>query len=97
MAPGQHNAAMIHHLRRGQSLKIVCRETLSLNQRSAAGRAPIRRGRFGQHGVALAANPLHSSKITGSGRKFPFSCPLGLPKKRLASNFCDFCGKSAES
>ena len=67
MTPGQNDAAMIH-LRWGQRWMILAGESGSLNQCPAAGRTPIRHGLFAEHRPALAANPFHTSKITGFSR-----------------------------
>jgi hypothetical protein len=65
MTPGQHDAAMID-LNRWHSGLIDSRQAGPLNQRSAAGRTPICFSFFAEHGPALAANPFHAFKITGS-------------------------------
>jgi hypothetical protein len=66
MTPGQHDAAMIH-LRRGHCVRRSRLKFGSLDERPAAGRTPIRCCLFAEHGPALAANPFHAFKITGSG------------------------------
>ncbi len=48
-------------------MKILAGERGTLDERSAASRAPIRYSSFAEHGAALAANPFHAFKITGSG------------------------------
>jgi hypothetical protein len=65
MTPGQHDAAMIDHLRRRQLLNRFIGEREPFDQRPAASRAPIRLGLFVEHGPTLAANPFHTYKITG--------------------------------
>ena len=67
MTPWQHNAAMIDHLRWGQSLKILAGKSGPFDQRPAAGRTPIRHGLFAKHRPALTADPFHAFKITGLG------------------------------
>jgi hypothetical protein len=62
MTPGQDDAAMIDHLRWGQSLKILAGESGPLDQRPAARWTPVRVGLQTQHGMALAAKALHTSQ-----------------------------------
>jgi len=66
MTPGQNDAAMIH-LRWGQRWMILDGESGTLDECPATCRTPIRRDRFAEHRPALAANPFHAFKITGSG------------------------------
>lgn len=81
---GQKNAAMIDHLRWNRFLWSLIGEWGPLDNRSAAGRAPIRKVAFFQHGMALAANSFHSSKITGSGRqKLPQILRAHPPERSL--------------
>jgi hypothetical protein len=65
MTPGQDNAAMIH-LRWSQRWMIIDGKSGTLDQCPAAGRTPIRHSFFAEHRPALAANPFHAFKITGS-------------------------------
>jgi len=58
---------MIDYLRWGQRLMILDGESGPLDQRPAAGRAPIRHSFFAEHRTALAANPFHRFKVTGLG------------------------------
>jgi len=69
MTPGQHDAAMIDLGHRRTGL-IGNRQAGPFDQRSAAGRTPIRHSLFAEHCTALAANPFHSFKITGFSRFF---------------------------
>ena len=65
MPPRQHNAAMIH-FSRALAAQTFGQDS-ALDQRAAAGRAPVRLRLFGKHRVALAANPFHIYEITGLG------------------------------
>jgi Cof subfamily protein (haloacid dehalogenase superfamily) len=67
MTPRQHNPAMIYLSRLPGNLP-VARQALPLQQRSAASRTPICYTLRGQHGPAMAANPFHTSEITGLER-----------------------------
>ena len=61
MAARQHDAAMIHfHHCVGQSFG----QSFSLNQRAAAGRAPVGLRGIGQNGMALAADSLHAKSLS---------------------------------
>jgi hypothetical protein len=82
MTPGQHDAAMIHHLRRGQCRSILDCEFGAFQQRAAAGRTPVGNRLFRQHGAAMAAKPFHSFQITGSGR---ISGQKSPPSRRLSA------------
>ena len=56
-------------------------QTLTFDQRAAAGGAPVRLCLLGEHRVALAACPLHSYEITGLGRSTA-SAPVGYLSAR---------------
>jgi hypothetical protein len=66
MTPGQHDAAMIDHLRWGHCVRQSRLKFCSLDQCPAARRTPIRHSFFAEHRPALAANPFHAFQITGS-------------------------------
>jgi hypothetical protein len=70
MTPRQHDPAMIHLHRRPANL-IDSRHAGPFNQRPSTSWAPIRQGFFVNHRSALAANSLHTQKITGSTSDFP--------------------------
>ena len=59
MAPRQHDAAMIHLGRRPGALRLT-RQLSPLHKRAATCGTPIGLGFLGKHGVAVAANPLHT-------------------------------------
>src|ERR1035438_2235599 len=63
---GQDDAAMID-LGRWPTWLDEGRRAFPLNQRTAAGWAPVHDSLEAQHGVAVAANAFHNLKITGSG------------------------------
>ncbi len=62
MPPRQNNAAMIDLRRRCRGFTFG--QARALRQRSAAGRAPVGLGIHGEHGMALAANALHTERIS---------------------------------
>jgi len=85
MAPGQYDATVIDHLRLGHCVRRSRLEFGSLNNSPAAGRTPIRDGFFAEHGVALAANPFHSFKITGSGGRIRgFGTKTPVPPQKVS-------------
>ena len=85
MAPGQYDATVIDHLRLGHCVRRSRLEFGSLNNSPAAGRTPIRDGLFAEHGVALAANPFHSFKITGSGGQIRgFGTKTPVPPQKVS-------------
>ena len=85
MAARQDDAAMIHF---HHCVGLPFGRSISLNQRAAAGRAPVGLRGLGQHGMALAAGSLHAKSLShwssrGStlfprslGPSFPRSLPL---------------------
>ena len=65
MTPGQHDATMIDFGCR-RTVLAALRQAGPLNQCTAASRTPIRLSLLIKHRPALAANPFHAFKITGS-------------------------------
>jgi len=65
MAARQHDAAMID-FGGWPAGPIAFRQDRSIDQCSAAGGAPVGRDSLCEHGVTLAANSLHTQKLTGS-------------------------------
>jgi hypothetical protein len=60
MTAGQDDAAMIDLLRWGHCVRRSGWKFGSLDERTAAGRTPIRDGLFGEHGAAVATDSFHS-------------------------------------
>jgi hypothetical protein len=75
MTPGQHDAAMIDHLRWGHCVRRSRLKFGSLDKRSATSRTPIRHSFFVKHGPALAANPLHSQILPDCSGTAPSGSP----------------------
>jgi hypothetical protein len=65
VTPRQHNAAVIHYLRWGRSLRLLDGESGPLDQCATAGGTPVGRVALFQYSVALAADSFHTQELTG--------------------------------
>jgi hypothetical protein len=60
VTPGQDDAAMVHHLRRGGTLGILIGQAGAFYHCATAGGTPIRYRLQAQYGAAVAANTFHA-------------------------------------